>query len=74
MVLNFTENDWNHMHDCILEATWNTSQTKSTREELVLIFNMLPTYLKDEAFEFGMSDTLWREKFIDWYLETTPSI
>lgn len=68
MILDtFSENDWNHMHDCILHATWNTSKTKSTKEELVHIFNNLPEYLKQDAYYFGMSDTLWRDKFIEYY-------
>jgi hypothetical protein len=66
---NFTENDWNHLHDCILNATWERTKKKSTREELVKIFNELPYHMKGEAYSWGMSDTLWREDFIDWYKE-----
>ena len=63
----FTKNDWDHLHDCILHATWDTTKKKSTREELIEIFNKLPEYIKDDAYEFGMSDTLWRDQFIEWY-------
>jgi len=63
----FTKNDWDHMHDCVLHATWNTSKKKSTREELIDLFKILPEDLKEEAYNWGMSDTPWREKFIDWY-------
>jgi hypothetical protein len=65
----FTQHHWNHMHDCILHATWNTTKKKSTKEELVEIFNKLPEDLKEDAYEWGMSDTLWRDKFIEWYDE-----
>ena len=38
-------------------------------KELVEIFNKLPDDLKEDAYEWGMSDTLWRDKFIEWYEE-----
>jgi len=60
---NLTENDWNHMHDCILHLT----SEKKTKEELLVIFNNLPDFLKTEAFDWGMSDTLWRDRFIALY-------
>lgn len=62
-----TLHDWNHMHDCILHATWNTTRKKSTQEELEEIFDKMPEEMKHEAYEWGMSDTLWRENFIEWY-------
>jgi hypothetical protein len=52
----FTQHHWNHMHDCILHATWNTTKKKSTKEELVEIFNKLPEDLKEDAYEWGMSE------------------
>lgn len=64
---DFDKNDWDHMHDCILHATWNTTKKKTSLEELKLIFETLPEDLKEEGIEFGMSDTVWREKFIEWY-------
>ena len=66
----FDKNDWDHMHDCVLDATWDTVKKKSTREELIEIFNTLPTHLQAEAYEFGMNDTLWREDFIEWYKQS----
>jgi hypothetical protein len=65
----FTKHDWNHMYDCILQATWNTKKKKSTKNELIDIFNKLPEDLKEDAYEYGMSDTLWRDNFIMWYVE-----
>ena len=69
MIDKLNKNDWNHMHDCILNSTWETTKTKSTREELIDIFNKLPEDLKQEAYEWGMSDTVWRENFTEWYTE-----
>ena len=65
----FSKHDWAHMHDCIIHCTWNTTKKKSTREELVELFDKLPEYLKEDAYEFGMSDTLWRDNFIEYYEE-----
>lgn len=67
MIESFDKHDWNHMHDCILHCTWETTKKKSTREELIQIYNQLPEDLKNEAIDWGMSDTLWRDKFIEWY-------
>jgi hypothetical protein len=61
---NFTDNDWNHMHDCVFDLT-NQSYT---RDELINIYEKLPLNLKHEATEWGMSDTLWRDKFSEWYI------
>ncbi len=69
MIDKLNKNDWNHMHDCILNSTWETTKIKSTREELIDIFNKLPEDLKQEAYEWGMNDTIWRENFTEWYKE-----
>lgn len=66
-MIKFIKNDWAHMHDCILHATWDTTKKNSTQEEMEEIFTKLPNELKCEAYEWGMNDTLWREKFIEWY-------
>lgn len=63
----FTKHEWDHMHDCVLHCTWKTTKKKSTREELIELFNKLPDDLKEDAYEFGMSDTLWRDNFIKYY-------
>ena len=55
------------MHDCILHITWNITKKKCTKCELEEIFASLPESLKGEAYEFGMADTLWRDKFIEYY-------
>ncbi len=63
LMQNFDDNDWNHLHDCI----FHVKKTKSTRNELEKIFVTLPFNLKEEAIEWGMNDTLWRDKFITYY-------
>ena len=63
--MEFIKNDWDHMHDCILHATWDTTKKNSTQEEMEEIFFKLPNELKCEAYECGMNDTLWRDKFIE---------
>lgn len=63
----FDKNDWDHLHDCILDATFNTTKRNCNKKELEEIFNQLPIEMKVEAYKFGMSDTLWRDNFIIWY-------
>ncbi len=63
------KNDWDHIHDCILDATWETTKKKCTKEELIEIFNKLPEDLKYDAFKYGMNCTVWRDTFIKWYKE-----
>lgn len=64
----FTDNEWNHMHDCIIDLTMNTTMKNCNREELMEIYENLPLSLKSEAIKYGMNDTLWRDKFCDWYV------
>lgn len=63
----FIKNDYDHMHDCILHCTWNGEKFKPTKDEMKQIFHKLTSPLKEEAYEFGMNDTLWRDNFINWY-------
>jgi len=66
--MKITDSDWDHMHDCILDLTWNGNKKNCRREELMEIYEKLPLNLKHEANEWGMNDTLWRDKFCEWYL------
>jgi hypothetical protein len=68
-VEDFDFNSWGHMHDCIETVSGVHSQI----EQLVSVFNSLPDDLKNEALEWGMNDTLWRDKFIKWYKEKMES-
>ncbi len=68
-VEDFDFNSWGHMHDCIETVSGVDSQL----EQLVDVFNSLPVGLKNEALEWGMNDTLWRDKFIEWYKEKLES-
>lgn len=61
----FTKNDWDHMHDAIMHVTGKST----TRDEMELIYDSMTDHLKYEAVEFGMWDTLFRDKFIEWYEE-----
>lgn len=59
---NFTQNEWNHLHDCIFYVTGK----KSSQEKLEKFFDLLPENLQNEAIEWGMNDTLWRDNLIKW--------
>ena len=66
---SLNSNDWAHMHDCVLDLTWNTSKINLSKDEMVILFNKLPNELQKEAFEWGMNDTLWKDKFREWYIQ-----
>jgi hypothetical protein len=70
----FTQHEWNHMHDCILIVTWKTSKKKCSLQELMVIFEKLPEDLKEDAVEYGMNDTVWRDSFISWLEENLNKI
>jgi hypothetical protein len=57
------------MHDCVLHATWNTTKTKLSQKAMENLFESLPEDMQEEALEYGMNDTEWRERFIKWYKE-----
>lgn len=65
----FTDNEWNHLHDVVLNATWKTTKTKMSREELQSLFNELPDDIKSQAYNWGLSDTLVRESIHTWYIK-----
>ena len=58
----FKKNDWDHLHDCIYQVTG----AKSSQRELENMFELMPEELQIEALYWGMSDTGWRDDFIDW--------
>lgn len=64
-ISSFEKNDWDHLHDVVLNVTCK----KSTREELEVIFESLSVELKHLAYEWGMNDTVFREKAYDFLMQ-----
>jgi len=64
-IASFDKNDWDHLHDVVFDVTWK----KSTREELEKVFDSLPIDLKHLAYQWGMNDTVFREKAHDYLKE-----
>ena len=62
----FGSDDWLHLHDAVLTATWNTTRRKCSDEELRAIFDDLPTHLQVMAVEHGMNDTVFKDGVIQW--------
>ena len=62
----FDKNDWDHLHDVILDATWNTTKKQCSQKELEKIFESLPAHLKEMAIKWGMNDTVFRDEV--WYI------
>jgi len=65
----FDKNDWNHFHDCILEATWKTSKINASQEQMEELFKSLPDNLKHMAYQWGMSDTVFRDDCINHLID-----
>ena len=61
----FNKNDWDHLHDAVLESTGENKNM----EELNKIFDSLPSDLKNLAYKFGMNDTVFRDNVIEYYLK-----
>lgn len=59
------ENDWDHLHDVV----YNVTGKKSNREELVIIFESLSDKLKFMAYDYGMNDTVFRDKVFEYLQE-----
>lgn len=65
---DFDKNDWYHFHDVILDATYdNEGGVDLKQEEMEELFKELPDYMKLEANEHGMNDTVWRDNLWVWY-------
>jgi hypothetical protein len=67
MSREFEKNDWDHMHDCILDATHETDALSLSQEELETLFMELPREMRMDAFSHGMNDTPWRDNLYEWY-------
>jgi hypothetical protein len=61
--IEFDKQDWAAMHDAFMHVTGR----KPSQEELETLFGMLPHDLQGDAKEWGMWDTLWRDRFIEWF-------
>lgn len=61
--IEFDKQDWAAMHDAFMHVTGR----KPSQEELEALYTMLPHDLQGDAKEWGMNDTLWRDRFIEWY-------
>jgi hypothetical protein len=64
---DFDEQDWASMHDCIYDATYDTTKEDLTTDELKKLFKELPSGLQADARRWGMGDTPWRDELYTWY-------
>lgn len=56
-IKEFDKQDWGHLHDVVLEAL----EVDMTNQKLEELFRTLPNSIKDEAFHWGLSDTVVRD-------------
>lgn len=50
-----------HFHDAILDATGKSLSDEALREK----FDMLPDSIQQIAFEWGLSDTVFRDRIVE---------
>jgi len=58
----FSDSEWDHLIDCI----FNVLKEKYTENDAKSFFKSLPFSLKEEALDFGMSDTAWQSNLTDF--------
>ena len=58
----FTKNDWDHLHDVVVNAT----DKNLNRDELENVFKELPHSIRLIAMEWGMNDTVFRDNVYKW--------
>lgn len=68
-IKEFDQNDWNHLHDVVLDATWNTTKLKLSQPEMEELFEQLPDHIKDDAYHWGLNDTVVRDNIYVWVEE-----
>ena len=66
-ISKFEKHDWDHLHDVVLEATWNTTKLNLNQEQLEKLYLELPEDLKKDAEHWGLSDTVVRDNIYEWY-------
>lgn len=67
---DFDKHDWDSMHDCIINASWDDSKKGGLSlsvDELKKLFKELPKEMQADARKWGMSDTTWRDNLYEWY-------
>ena len=70
MYNEYPETDQNAFHDVILDAlTAHNNDTEPTDSQLESIYIMLPADIKFLAEQWGMSDTVFRDKVYDYLTE-----
>ena len=68
-IKEFDQNDWNHLHDVVLDATWNTKKLKLSQPEMEELFEQLPDNIKNDAYHWGLNDTVVRDNIYVWVEE-----
>jgi hypothetical protein len=65
----FEKNEWNHLHDVVLSATWGTSKLKLSQSELEDLFEKFPEHIKEDAYHWGLNDTVVRDSIYVWIVK-----
>ncbi len=66
----FCSNDFAGFHDAIIDAT----DKHLNQEELIEVWNILPTHIKTTAIEWGMQDTEFKDEVYVWSKENIEKL
>lgn len=65
----FTQNEWDRLHDVVLDATWDTTQVSLTQTELEDLYTELPGEIKADVMHWGLNDSVVRDNIYVWYVK-----
>lgn len=65
----FNKNDWAHLHDVVINSTWDTGKLSLNQEQLESLYTQIPEELTEQAEKWGMNDTVFRDNLSIWLKE-----
>lgn len=61
----FEKNEWSHLHDVVLSATWDKSK-KLSQSELEDLFEEFPEHIKKDAYQHGLNNSVVSDTIYVW--------
>ncbi len=58
---------WDHLHDVILDVTYNEGKLSLNQKELEELYDELPSHIKEDITHWGLNDTCVRDNIWEWY-------
>ena len=67
MKSEITQSEWDHLHDVVLDVTFHNGKLSMSQEELEILYDELPSNIKDDIAHWGLNDTCVRDNIWEWY-------